>query len=312
MPIVIFVIEIGMLLFGAFAVFYVYLKKQSYRSILVSSFFNYFVWCYLSLLLNFFLKYLTYLAFIRNNGVIVGTPYAIYSHILSALYVFIAAGSVYYFIVFCRLLVKDSALRFSFFQLHVPVAVTTAGVIYVFYFQYLIRYNADEKMFKYLVLASFLVSMIEMYCALVTAIQSRAIHDTKKKKAVLLFGLLYSVWDLIGFVYLLTIENIQFFIFDYAIRFGAVVLMGNIFLKTYFTTQTTRVIDEDTIKKAVRCYDLSEKQIAVVMHVFSGKTNKEIAWELATTERTIKYHMKTIFDKVGVTSRMELIHKIHL
>lgn len=312
MQILYFIVEIGLLLFGAVTCFYIYLKKQSYRSVLVTSFFNYFLLCYISLVINFFLKYLTYLAFLRNNGIIVGTPYERYSHILSALYVFVAVGALYYFLRFCRYLVSESLKTFSWIRLHIPVAIVASTLIYVFYSKYLVRYNSDETAFKYFVLTGFLISTIEMYSGFVTAHQSFSLSNTKKKNTVFYFGLFYGTWNLIGFLYLIIFEDIQFFVFDYTVRFGIVLVMGNSFLKNYFSTRSTILLKDESIEKALSSYDLNDKQIAVIMHVLSGKTNKEIAWELETTERNVKYHMKTIFNKIGVTSRMELIHKLRI
>jgi DNA-binding NarL/FixJ family response regulator len=51
---------------------------------------------------------------------------------------------------------------------------------------------------------------------------------------------------------------------------------------------------------------LSSKEIKVATLVWQGQTNPEIAAALGTTEQVIKNHLRNVFDKLGVWSRLEL------
>lgn len=51
----------------------------------------------------------------------------------------------------------------------------------------------------------------------------------------------------------------------------------------------------------------SERQRAVVEAVARGGTNREIAEELGITERTVKYHLRAVFDRLGVSNRAEAV-----
>jgi DNA-binding NarL/FixJ family response regulator len=51
---------------------------------------------------------------------------------------------------------------------------------------------------------------------------------------------------------------------------------------------------------------LSSKEIKVATLVWQGQTNPEIAAVLGTTEQVIKNHLRNVFDKLGVWSRLEL------
>jgi DNA-binding NarL/FixJ family response regulator len=51
---------------------------------------------------------------------------------------------------------------------------------------------------------------------------------------------------------------------------------------------------------------LSCKEIEVATLVWQGRTNPEIAAKLGTTEQVIKNHLRNVFDKLGVWSRLEL------
>lgn len=51
---------------------------------------------------------------------------------------------------------------------------------------------------------------------------------------------------------------------------------------------------------------LSAKEIQVATMVWQGKTNPEIAATLGCTEQVIKNQLRSVFDKLGVWSRLEL------
>jgi DNA-binding NarL/FixJ family response regulator len=51
---------------------------------------------------------------------------------------------------------------------------------------------------------------------------------------------------------------------------------------------------------------LSPKQTAIITCITKGMRNKEIAIQLGTTEQVIKNYLRKIYDKLGVTDRLEL------
>ena len=53
-------------------------------------------------------------------------------------------------------------------------------------------------------------------------------------------------------------------------------------------------------------YNLTARELEVVRAVMDGLANKDIATLLGVTEATIKHHLTSIFDKVGVSNRLEL------
>jgi DNA-binding NarL/FixJ family response regulator len=52
---------------------------------------------------------------------------------------------------------------------------------------------------------------------------------------------------------------------------------------------------------------LSAKELAIIPCVTLGMRNKEIAHKLGTTEQVIKNHLYRVYDKLGVSDRLELI-----
>ena len=51
---------------------------------------------------------------------------------------------------------------------------------------------------------------------------------------------------------------------------------------------------------------LSAREMQVASNVAEGKSNKEVADQLFVSERTIKAHMGSIFEKLGVRDRLQL------
>jgi two-component system nitrate/nitrite response regulator NarL len=61
---------------------------------------------------------------------------------------------------------------------------------------------------------------------------------------------------------------------------------------------------------------LSPKELAIITCITQGKRNKEIAYQLGTTEQVIKNYLRKVYDKLGVSDRLELAlyclhHQLH-
>jgi DNA-binding NarL/FixJ family response regulator len=57
---------------------------------------------------------------------------------------------------------------------------------------------------------------------------------------------------------------------------------------------------------------LSEKELMIIAGVTKGLRNKEIAGEVGTTEQVVKNYLRKIYDKLGVSDRLELaLYCIH-
>lgn len=59
-------------------------------------------------------------------------------------------------------------------------------------------------------------------------------------------------------------------------------------------------------RSAARRFELTPRELEIVHGIVGGYANKEIAARLGVTEATIKHHLTSIFDKVGVSNRLEL------
>jgi DNA-binding NarL/FixJ family response regulator len=67
--------------------------------------------------------------------------------------------------------------------------------------------------------------------------------------------------------------------------------------------------DDDKPKNDIR---LTPRERDIVDAIVSGFTNREIAGRLSIREQTVKHHLRNIFDKAGVSNRLELaLYAIH-
>ena len=51
---------------------------------------------------------------------------------------------------------------------------------------------------------------------------------------------------------------------------------------------------------------LSEEELSIISCITRGMRNKEIAYQIGTTEQVIKNYLRKIYDKLGVSDRLEL------
>lgn len=76
-----------------------------------------------------------------------------------------------------------------------------------------------------------------------------------------------------------------------------------------------QIVDESVIHRpravpdgaapAPRSGGLSEKEVAVLVELCHGYTNKQIAARLWLSEQTVKFHLRNVYRKLGISSRTE-------
>ncbi|MHB1795966.1 MAG: response regulator transcription factor [Acidobacteriaceae bacterium] len=77
--------------------------------------------------------------------------------------------------------------------------------------------------------------------------------------------------------------------------------------QTYLQRKTGRSMAEETDAIGARVRELlTPKEIKIVALIVQGCTNKEIARHLGTNEQVIKNNLRKVYDKTGVSDRLEL------
>ena len=84
----------------------------------------------------------------------------------------------------------------------------------------------------------------------------------------------------------------------------AAILAGGIWLPE---AASAAYLDESESELAAGIAELTPQQRRVLMLLTDGKSNKQIAFELAVTEATVKAHLSQIFRKLGVRSRTQAV-----
>ncbi|HEV2696507.1 MAG TPA: response regulator transcription factor [Terriglobales bacterium] len=66
------------------------------------------------------------------------------------------------------------------------------------------------------------------------------------------------------------------------------------------------LVDSSSTASRGRRYGLTPRELEIISAVVAGYANKEVAEHFKISEDTVKHHMSNIFDKVGVSTRLEL------
>jgi two-component system, NarL family, nitrate/nitrite response regulator NarL len=89
---------------------------------------------------------------------------------------------------------------------------------------------------------------------------------------------------------------------------------GEIWLDNLMTAEVMKAFSKSFSESGLRREKplLSEREKEIVQHVAQGFRNKEIGEKLFISEQTVKNHLHNIFDKLGVSDRLELaLYAIH-
>jgi len=66
------------------------------------------------------------------------------------------------------------------------------------------------------------------------------------------------------------------------------------------------LIDSSSAASRQKRYGLTPRELEIISAVVAGYANKEIAEHFKISEDTVKHHLSNIFDKLGVSTRLEL------
>jgi DNA-binding NarL/FixJ family response regulator len=72
----------------------------------------------------------------------------------------------------------------------------------------------------------------------------------------------------------------------------------------WVSREVAAILSKMAIEKDTN-HDLTDRETEVLKLVVKGKTNREIAYELEISEKTVEKHLNNVFEKLNVRSRVE-------
>ena len=152
------------------------------------------------------------------------------------------------------------------------------------------------------------------------------------KGAALFYQKIETAFVLLFFLYI-TIKDIRISFFDYTIETYSVSPWSFCAVFCFFTNIATIVylvqlfinfiesahrdkqeihLLEMTAEEIKEKYSVSDREKEDLILIYKGKNNTEIAEDLFISTNTVKKHINSLFKKLGVSSRTEIISKIRL
>lgn len=80
------------------------------------------------------------------------------------------------------------------------------------------------------------------------------------------------------------------------------VMHGEHWISRELLVEFAKSASADTAKQ----YSLTNRELQIIREIENGCTNREIAHHLEISEETVKRHLSNIYDKLGVSNRLEL------
>lgn len=136
--------------------------------------------------------------------------------------------------------------------------------------------------------------------------------DRKKTKIINMFGYLYLSRYFIASILLFLPGQVRFFAsIAGLILFNLFpVLWLKFFLLKYAQSMLSLVGDRSNLEILYKKYNISKREQEILRLIVDGKSNKEIEDELYISIHTVKNHIYSMYRKLGVKTRHQLVHLI--
>ena len=91
-----------------------------------------------------------------------------------------------------------------------------------------------------------------------------------------------------------------------------VVLENEVWLRKRQVTQIAKLLGTNSARPLRPADTLTRREKTIISYLMQGWRNREVAQHLSISEQTVKNHLRSIYDKVGVSDRLELVlYAIH-
>jgi two-component system, NarL family, nitrate/nitrite response regulator NarL len=90
------------------------------------------------------------------------------------------------------------------------------------------------------------------------------------------------------------------------------VMEDEIWLPKHHVAQMAKVMEGNAERPQRPVDTLTQREKTIISYLMQGWRNRDIANHLSITEQTVKNHLRSVYDKVGVSDRLELVlYAIH-
>lgn len=144
-----------------------------------------------------------------------------------------------------------------------------------------------------------------IYCIVVVWSNLLKIDDVHSRNICL-------VVNIVSIVLMPTSVAILFFPFMKDFAYPIYIIAFSVIMMIYFFIRFG--VDGQSIKNAIDFspeslseYRITEREVEVIKHICMGKSNKEIASIMNISVNTVNNHVANIFEKMNISSRMELM-----
>lgn len=148
--------------------------------------------------------------------------------------------------------------------------------------------------------------------------ESRKHYSVSLKKTVFILGILVLLFCPFLLIDILSPPAVQFIIHPHlnsiSIPFLVFFILWNclnLFLGIrYYSKRASKYTDNLVPPAFLKQYAITERETEIILQVMRGLSNKEIAYYLSISSKTVKNHIYNIYQKTRVQSRIELLIQV--
>jgi len=90
------------------------------------------------------------------------------------------------------------------------------------------------------------------------------------------------------------------------------VMAGELWLPKRHVARMAKTLGESALSVRRPADTLTPREKLIVSYLMAGCRNREVARTLSISEQTVKNHLRAVYDKLGVSDRLELVlYAIH-
>lgn len=296
-------INIVALIIGALAVFYSYQTFKSYKYPFLRPYMVFLIFFNISILADLTANY-----FYTN---IAGDPKTSqYSLVIRIIAIF---AYFFYIALTYTLIQVTQELREKRISSQGKLWFTTGTVLVIVVYGVGVLFSPQDTLINWLIIVDIFVMtavLILTYLFLIRLlIYSKKIQDPNKSKIINAFGIFYVTGYTFLFASVAFQESIRFFIFL------GVHLLFNFFpflwikqyLRKYWSVPPL-MMDKVNLDQIYNKHGISQRERDIAELLIQGKSNKEIADSLYIAPNTVKNHIHSLFQKLQVKSRLQLVN----